>query len=47
MKFFVSTFNLLDMTALGRQKDWEGSPEGYSQTKPYEWWHWNDTYSGA
>ena len=32
----------LDMTALGRQEDWEDSPEGYPQTKPYEWWVWHD-----
>ena len=41
---FVGTWNLLDMTALGRQEDWEDSPEGYPQTKPYQWWRWNDTY---
>jgi predicted dithiol-disulfide oxidoreductase (DUF899 family) len=34
----------LDMTALGRQEDWEDSPEGYPQTKPYEWWNWHDEY---
>ncbi len=28
---FVSTWNFLDMTALGRQEDWEDSPEGYPQ----------------
>jgi hypothetical protein len=32
------------MTALGRQEDWEDSPEGYPQTKPYEWWNWHDEY---
>ncbi|HYH31859.1 MAG TPA: DUF899 domain-containing protein [Pseudonocardia sp.] len=39
----------LDMTALGRQEEWEDSPEGYPQTKPYEWWNWHDAYgeSGA
>jgi len=42
---FVSTWNLLDMTALGRQEDWEDSPEGYPQTPPYEWWSWHDTYA--
>ena len=42
---FVSTWNLLDMTALGRQEDWEDSPEGYPQSPPYEWWRWNDTYA--
>jgi predicted dithiol-disulfide oxidoreductase (DUF899 family) len=37
---FVNTWNLLDMTALGRQEDWEVSPEGYPQEPPYEWWSW-------
>ena len=41
---FVSTWSFLDMTALGRQETWEDSPEGYPQTKPYEWWSWHDTY---
>ena len=38
------TWDYLDMTALGRQEIWEDSPEGYPQTKPYEWWRWNDAY---
>lgn len=42
---FVNTWNFLDMTALGRQETWEDSPEGYPQTKPYEWWSWHDTYA--
>jgi len=41
---FVNTWSFLDMTALGRQETWEDSPEGYPQTKPYEWWSWHDTY---
>ncbi|OBK71926.1 DUF899 domain-containing protein [Mycobacterium sp. 1274761.0] len=41
---FVNTWNFLDMTALGRQEVWEDSPEGYPQTKPYEWWRWHDEY---
>jgi hypothetical protein len=32
------------MTALGRQEEWEDSPEGYPQTKAYEWWNWHDEY---
>ena len=28
-----STFSYLDITALGRQEDWEDSPEGYPQTQ--------------
>jgi predicted dithiol-disulfide oxidoreductase (DUF899 family) len=41
---FVNTWNFLDMTALGRQEDWEDSPEGYPQTPPYDWWRWHDDY---
>jgi predicted dithiol-disulfide oxidoreductase (DUF899 family) len=41
---FVNTWNLLDMTALGRQETWEDSSEGYPQSPPYEWWSWHDTY---
>ena len=36
------TWNYLDITALGRQEDWEDSPEGYPQTPPYGWWRWHD-----
>jgi predicted dithiol-disulfide oxidoreductase (DUF899 family) len=39
-----NTWNYLDITALGRQEEWEDSPEGYPQTKPYEWWNWHDEY---
>ena len=37
-----STWNYLDITALGRQEEWEDSPEGYPKTPPYEWWIWHD-----
>ncbi len=39
-----STWSYLDMTALGRQEEWEDSPEGYPQTPPYAWWNWHDEY---
>jgi predicted dithiol-disulfide oxidoreductase (DUF899 family) len=39
-----TTWNYLDITALGRQEEWEHSPEGYPQTPPYEWWNWHDEY---
>ena len=42
-----STWSYLDMTALGRQEDWEDSPEGYPQTPPYAWWNWHDAYVEA
>jgi predicted dithiol-disulfide oxidoreductase (DUF899 family) len=37
-----STWNYLDITALGRQEEWEDSPDGYPQTSPYQWWIWHD-----
>lgn len=39
-----TTWSYLDMTALGRQEDWEDSPTGYPQAAPYEWWSWHDEY---
>src|SRR5437016_544677 len=36
---------VLGSTALGRQEEWEDSPEGYPQTPPYAWWNWHDEYS--
>ena len=38
------TWSYLDITALGRQEEWEDSPEGYPQTPPYTWWRWHDSY---
>lgn len=34
----------LDLTPFGRQEDWEDSPEGWPQTRPYEWWRRHDEY---
>jgi predicted dithiol-disulfide oxidoreductase (DUF899 family) len=42
-----STWNYLDITALGRQEEWEDSPEGYPQTPPYTWWNRHDEYDEA
>ena len=42
-----NTWSYLDMTALGRQEEWEDSPEGYPQTAPYTWWKWHDAYSDS
>ena len=39
-----SVWPLLDLTPLGRQEEWEDSPEGYPQEKPYEWWRRHDEY---
>jgi predicted dithiol-disulfide oxidoreductase (DUF899 family) len=42
-----STWSYLDITAFGRQEEWEDSPEGYPQTAPYAWWDWHDEYGTA
>jgi predicted dithiol-disulfide oxidoreductase (DUF899 family) len=42
-----STWSYLDLTALGRQEEWEDSPEGYPQTPPYQWWDYHDAYGEA
>jgi predicted dithiol-disulfide oxidoreductase (DUF899 family) len=39
-----STWAYLDISALGRQEEWEDSPEGYPQTPPYQWWNYHDAY---
>jgi predicted dithiol-disulfide oxidoreductase (DUF899 family) len=39
-----TTWAYLDITAFGRQEDWEDSPEGYPQTPPYQWWRRHDEY---
>jgi predicted dithiol-disulfide oxidoreductase (DUF899 family) len=39
-----TVWSYLDLTPLGRQETWEHSPEGYPQTRPYEWWNWHDNY---
>jgi predicted dithiol-disulfide oxidoreductase (DUF899 family) len=39
-----NTWAYLDITALGRQEEWEDSPEGYPRTQPYQWWNYHDAY---
>jgi predicted dithiol-disulfide oxidoreductase (DUF899 family) len=39
-----TTWAYLDITSLGRQEEWEDSPEGYPQTPPYQWWNYHDEY---
>jgi predicted dithiol-disulfide oxidoreductase (DUF899 family) len=39
-----TTWSYLDMTALGRQEQWEDSPAGYPQSPPYQWWNYHDAY---
>jgi predicted dithiol-disulfide oxidoreductase (DUF899 family) len=42
-----STWSFLDLTALGRQEEWEDSPDGTPQTPPYGWWRLHDEYGGS
>jgi predicted dithiol-disulfide oxidoreductase (DUF899 family) len=40
-----TTWSYLDISALGRQEEWEDSPDGYPQTPPYQWWNLHDEYA--
>jgi predicted dithiol-disulfide oxidoreductase (DUF899 family) len=42
-----SVWTFLDLTPFGRQEEWEDSPAGYPQTKPYAWWRRHDEYHGT
>ena len=42
-----STWSYLDLTALGRQEEWEDSPEGYRQGPAYAWWRRHDEYDSG
>jgi predicted dithiol-disulfide oxidoreductase (DUF899 family) len=42
-----SVWTLLDLTPLGRQEEWEDSPAGYPQGKPYQWWRRHDEYENT
>ena len=42
-----SLWSYLDLTALGRQENWEDSPAGYPQSEPYKWWNWHDEYASS
>jgi predicted dithiol-disulfide oxidoreductase (DUF899 family) len=39
-----STWSYLDITAFGRQEEWEDSPDGHPQGPAYTWWDWHDEY---
>ena len=41
---FMMVFDLLDLTAYGRQENWEKSPQGWPQRPPYEWIRLHDAY---
>jgi predicted dithiol-disulfide oxidoreductase (DUF899 family) len=38
------TYNWLDLTAFGRQEEWEDSPPGWPQTPTHEWLRHHDKY---
>ena len=42
-----TVWTFLDLTPLGRQEDWEDSPQGYPQTPRYEWWRRHDEYDSS
>ena len=42
-----SVWSYLDLTPLGRQEEWEDSPDGRPQTPPYTWWRRHDEYEVA
>jgi predicted dithiol-disulfide oxidoreductase (DUF899 family) len=42
-----STWSYLDLTAFGRQEEWEDSPDGYPQTRAYEWWRRHGEYESG
>jgi predicted dithiol-disulfide oxidoreductase (DUF899 family) len=42
-----STWSYLDMTAFGRQEEWEDSPDGHPQGPAYAWWRWHDEYEST
>jgi len=39
-----SPWSYLDLTPLGRQEEWEDSPDGTPQSAPYQWWRLHDSY---
>jgi predicted dithiol-disulfide oxidoreductase (DUF899 family) len=42
-----SPWSLLDLTPLGRQEEWEDTPQGRPQTPAYRWWRRHDEYAQA
>jgi len=40
----LNIWTFLDLTPLGRQEEWEDSPPGRPQTKPFVWWRRHDEY---
>jgi predicted dithiol-disulfide oxidoreductase (DUF899 family) len=42
-----SVWSILDRTPLGRQEEWEDTPEGRPQGPKFEWWRHHDRYGTA
>lgn len=42
----INTYNILDLTVLGRQEAWEDSPPGWPQSRDF-WLRHHDRYDGA
>jgi predicted dithiol-disulfide oxidoreductase (DUF899 family) len=40
-------WSFLDLTPLGRQEEWEDTPEGRPQGPPYGWWQYHDEYESS
>jgi predicted dithiol-disulfide oxidoreductase (DUF899 family) len=40
----LNIWTFFDLTPLGRQEEWEDSPAGRPQTKPFTWWRRHDEY---
>ncbi len=40
----LNVWTLLDLLPFGRQEEWEDSPTGVPQGKPYAWWRRHDEY---
>jgi predicted dithiol-disulfide oxidoreductase (DUF899 family) len=40
----LTGWTLIDLTPLGRQEEWEDSPPGRPQGKPFFWWRRHDEY---
>lgn len=44
---FMMVFDLLDLTPMGRQEEWENSPVGIPQEPTYSWMRHSDNYDNA
>lgn len=44
VEYLGSNWSYLDLTPLGRQENWEDSPDGWPQSEPYVWWRHHDRY---